>query len=80
MSEINRPLDEQQIDQLELRFPPASGVAFSQAYRQAVSAGLSVLISDRGKIVEVFPDGTRKTVKDIEPPTTAQPGQKFTIQ
>jgi hypothetical protein len=32
--------------------------------------------SDQGVIYEVFPDGTRKVVKIIEPPTLVVKGEK----
>ncbi len=79
MPNTNPPIDEQQIEQLELDFPAASGVAFSNAYQQAVQAGLSVVVSENGVIFEVSPDGQRRLVKNIAPPSPAQPGRKFTI-
>ena len=72
--------EEQRIEQLELSFPAASGVAFSNAYDQAIHAGLSVMVSEDGAIYEVFPDGQRKLVKTIAPPSVSQPGQKFKLQ
>lgn len=79
MANSNLPTDEQRIEQLERSFPAASGVAFSNAYSQAVQAGLSVVVSEDGAIFEVFPDGQRRLVKTIAPPSPAQPGQKITI-
>lgn len=73
------PMNEQQIEQLELDFPAASGLAFANAYHQAIHAGLFVVVSEGGSIVEVSPDGQRRLVKTIPPPSPAQPGQKFTI-
>ena len=69
--------DEQRIEQLELAFPAASGAAFANAYDRAMQAGLSVMVSEDGAIYEVFPDGTRKLVKTIDPPTTMRPGLKI---
>ena len=71
--------DENRIEQLELSFLAASGVAFSNAYEQAVLAGLSVVVSEQGKIFEIFPDGQRRLIKEIAPPTRAHAGQRFTI-
>lgn len=79
MSHSNSPLDEQRIEQLELSFPASSGAAFASAYDRAIQAGFSVVVSDNGAIYEVFPEGQRKLVKTIAPPSPAQPGQKFTI-
>jgi hypothetical protein len=73
------PIDEQQLEQLERECPAASGVAFARAYQQAVQAGLSVVVSENGEIVEIFPDGRRKFIKSITTPTPDQPGRKITI-
>ena len=68
------------IEALEEQFPPLSGVAFRAARKQVLDAGLSVLQSEGGAIYEVFPDGSRKRVKDIEPPTQVIAGQKVTVR
>ncbi|MEI8017120.1 MAG: hypothetical protein WCH39_02920 [Schlesneria sp.] len=80
MQNQNPPHDETLIEQLELSFLAASGSAFLNAYQQAVVAGLSVVVSEEGKIFEIFPDGQRKLLKEIEPPSPSQPGQRYTIQ
>jgi hypothetical protein len=72
-------LDEQRIEQLEREFPAASGFAFSEAYVQTLSAGFSVVVSENGGIYEIFPDGQRRLLKTITPPSPAQPGRKLTI-
>ena len=79
MSKPYPPIDEQQLEQLERECPAASGVAFASAYQQAVQAGLSVVVSENGEIVEIFPDGRRKFIKSITTPTPDQPGRKITI-
>lgn len=79
MSAPNLTLDEQQLEQLERDYPAASGVAFSNAFQQAVQAGLSVMVSENGSLFEVFPDGQRRFVKSIAPPIPAQPGRKIEI-
>jgi hypothetical protein len=73
------PVDEQRMDLLEASFPAASGAAFSGAYAKAVRAGLTVVVSEQGQIYEVYPNGQRRLLKSIAPPSPAQPGQKFTI-
>lgn len=80
MPNMNTPLNDQQLEQLERNFPAASGAAFSIARNQAVHAGLSVMVSVGDAIFEVFPDGQRKWIKSIAPPSPAKPGQKFTKQ
>ena len=79
MPNSNLPIDEQQIEQLELDFPAASGVAFSNAYQQAINASLSIVVSEDGRLFEVFPDGRRQLLKATAPPVPSQPGQKFII-
>lgn len=71
---------EKKIQELESLFPTLSGVTFNAALQQTLASGQSVLQSDQGVIYEVFPDGTRKRVKEIEPPTTVEPGKKITIR
>ena len=41
--------------------------AVKKAYQDALLSGSNVLISENDEIVEVFPDGTRKFVRKIEP-------------
>lgn len=79
MANSDPPMNEQHIEQLESKFPAASGVAFSMAFQQAVDAGLRVLVSENDAIYEVFPDGQRQFVKSITPPIPAEPGQKISI-
>ena len=71
---------EHNIESLERQFPPMSGVAFEAARKRTLESGLSVLQSEDGVIYEVFPDGSRKRVKEIEPPTKVVSGQKITIR
>ncbi len=80
MSPHSPSADDQQFEQLESSFAAASGAAFSEAYNLAIKAGLSVVVSDNGAIYEVFPDGHRRLVKTITPPSPAQPGRKLTLQ
>lgn len=67
------------VEALEEQFPSLSGGAFSTAYKDALDFGLSVYVTDGEWIYEVFPDGTRKQVKRIDPPTQAIPGQKIQL-
>jgi hypothetical protein len=68
---------ERQILQLESQFPAASGSAFAAAREQVLASGQSVLQSEQGFIYEVFPDGRRLVVKQIEPPTPVVAGCKI---
>jgi hypothetical protein len=72
-------LSEEEIGELERRIPELAAVAFSEAYWRTLAAGQSVRVSDNGFIWEVFPDGTRKTIKQIEPPIPVVKGSKLKI-
>lgn len=54
--------------------------AVKKAYRDAISSGSSVLISENDEIVEVFPDGTRKFVRKIEPRIKIKKGNIIKIK
>ncbi len=73
------PDEENDILTLENQFPAISGSAFAAARKQVLASGQSVLQSEAGVIYEVFPDGSRKRVKDIEPPTPVLIGSKVII-
>jgi hypothetical protein len=66
--------------EMENQFPPLSGVAFDTARKQTLDSGLSVMQSEGGEIYEVSPDGVRKFVKRIEPPTPVELGLKINIR
>jgi hypothetical protein len=74
------PDQETDIVKLEDQFPPASGSAFAAARQQVLASGQSVLESEDGKIFEVFPNGTKRLIKTIEPPVPVVPGQKIAIR
>ena len=67
------------IELLEQTFPPASGVAFSNARDSVLASGQSVLQSENGAIYEVSPGGSRRFVKSITPPVDVTPGQKIEL-
>lgn len=69
-------IQEEAIQYLEAHIPELAESAVTQAYWQALASGSSVLESENGVIYEVFPDGTRKPVKTIEPPTPVPVGEK----
>jgi hypothetical protein len=73
-------MSDQDIQKLENQFPTVSGSAFAAARERVLASGQSILQSRDGVIYEVFPDGSRKPVKNIEPPTKVQSGSVFTIQ
>lgn len=71
---------ENELERLEREFPPVSGQAFAAARERMLVSGQSVLQSENGCIYEVFPDGRKVFVKQIESPTPVTPGTKFTIR
>lgn len=73
-------MSDQDIQQLESRFPAVSGSAFAAAREQALAAGQSVMESKQGVIYEVFPDGSRRHVKEIAPPIQIALGYKIAIR
>jgi hypothetical protein len=74
------PYQEEEILRLESQFPPVSGQAFAAARARTLASGQSVLQSEGAFIYEVFPDGRRVLVKQIEPPIQVEPGSKFIIR
>ena len=68
------------IEKLETQFPTVSGSAFATAREQVLASGQSVLQSEHGCIYEVFPDGRRVLLKQIEPPIPAVSGSKINIR
>ena len=70
---------EKEIDYLESQIPAVSGSALTIAYLQTLASGQSVLETDDGKIFEVFPDGSRKFVKEIAPRISMEKGKKVIL-
>ncbi len=72
-------LSEKALDYLEQHIPELAEVAFKQAYWAALASGSSVLVSENGSLVEVFPDGTRKFIKKLPAWIPVKRGQKFEL-
>ncbi|MDP3331325.1 MAG: hypothetical protein Q8S55_04915 [Methylococcaceae bacterium] len=64
---------------LEEHIPILADAAVKQAYWQALATGSSVLVSEDGALVEIFPDGTRKVLKQLEPQTAVILGQRLEL-
>jgi len=72
--------EDSDLDPVERELPPASGVAFARARINVLASGLSVLQSQDGAIFEVFPDGRRRFVKAVDPPTVDVIGRKIILK
>ena len=72
-------LNEEAISYLEDHIPELASVAFKQAYWAALASGSSVLVSEDGNLVEVFPDGRHEFIKHLAPSIPVTPGQRFLI-
>jgi hypothetical protein len=64
---------------LEEHIPEQAEMALKQAYWRALASGSSVLMSENGALIEVHPDGTKKIIKQIPPPTPVILGQRLEI-
>lgn len=73
-------MSDQEIQLLESQFPAVSGQAFAAARARVLASGQSVLQSEDGFVVRVFPDGRKEVVKQIEPPTHVVAGTIYNIQ
>jgi hypothetical protein len=72
-------LSEEAISFLEEHIPELAGIAFKQAYWAALASGSSVLISENGALVEVFPDGKHKFIKRLPRQILVTQGQRLKI-
>lgn len=72
-------LSEEAMSFLEEHIPELADVAFKQAYWAALASGSSVLISEKGSLVEVFPDGKHKFIKLLPPSIPVILGQRLKI-
>jgi len=56
---------ERQLDFIESHIPELAEGAFKQAFWQTLSDGVSVMIAENNQLVEVFPDGTKKIIREL---------------
>lgn len=68
-------ISEESLDFLEAHIPEMADAAVTQAYWQALASGSSVIEARGGELVEVFPDGTQKTIKPLPARRRVTPGQ-----
>lgn len=72
-------MTEESMRYLEEHIPILADAAVKQAYWQALATGSSVLVSEEDALVEIFPDGTRKVLKQLEPQTSVISGQRLEL-
>ena len=72
-------LSEKELDYLESHIPELAAAAVTQAYWTALASGHSVLEADDGKLIEVFPDGTRKFIENLPPHTKVISGSVYKL-
>ena len=61
-------LTEQELDFLEQQIPILAETALQQAYWQTLTSVDKVMIAEKGFLVEVSPDGSRRVMKEIGKP------------
>lgn len=75
-----KDFDESAAQRLEAQIPKLAKNATTLAYRRALTSGRSVLIAEAGAVVEVLPNGMRRTVKQIAPGVKMSKGQIIKIK
>ena len=60
-------ISEKALNYLELHIPEMALAATKQAYWQALASGSSVLVSQDGYVIEVFPDGSTHIIEKNHP-------------
>lgn len=68
-----------ELDFLEQQIPELATMAARKAYLDTLSSGNSVLEVIEGKIFEIFPDGSKKLLKQIETDVTVKTDRKLVI-
>lgn len=63
-------MNETNLEELESQLPAAADSVFSDAYEQAIRMGLSVVVAIDAQVIEVFPDGSKSTLKRSSRPLT----------
>ena len=66
---------EESIDYLEKQIPELARVAVEQAYWQTLKSGNSVVEVKDNTLVETFPNGDQKFIKNLEPRISVVKGQ-----
>lgn len=73
-------MDEKKLQFLEESIPRLAQVAVTQAYWRSLAAGFSVLKTENGHLVEVYPDGSKKIIKKLPSLMPVEKGRRFEIK
>jgi hypothetical protein len=65
-------LSEKTIQYVEDQIPEMAEQATRQAFWNTLATGNSVIVAQQGQLWEVYPDGSRRFIKDITGPVTVQ--------
>jgi hypothetical protein len=68
---------ENEINFIEAHIPELAEVAFKQAFWQTLADGVSVIIAENHQLVELFPDGSKKIIKQLSKPQIEQYQEDF---
>ena len=71
---------ERRMQELEAQIPLASGDAFANAHQQAIQSGHILLQTIGSGLYEIHPDGTRRLIKQFDPPMMVKPGTRVKIR
>lgn len=72
-------ISEESMRFLEENIPILADAAIKQAYWQALASGSSVLVCENDVLLETFPDGSRKVIKQLAPQMTVTIGQRIEL-
>lgn len=61
-------IDEKSMRFLEEQIPAIAELAGRKAYLDTLVSGDSVLICEKGTLLEIHPDGSRSVIKQLPPP------------
>lgn len=73
-------MNEKTLSYLEESIPELAEAAVTQAYWRALAAGYPVLKTEDGMLVEIHPDGTKKMIKKLVPPTPVEKGLRLEMK
>ncbi len=72
-----KTLNEKSMRNLEGLIPELAEGAVKQAYLNALALGNTVIEAVNGQLVEFYPDGSSKVIKDLPKAIPAVPGQRW---